>query len=183
VPAPIITKAKATAPTKHDTVVKSDDEADAEAAEAAAEANIIIKTDTIPAQNPVDDEITSSEEATLMAGAEEYNRMEMEMEMEKQATILAYLSTPLGNQANNSTINSMTPPLAPPFKTAAKAQAKAAAQEAAANALQSQAKIAIPQDSIQAKAATADAKAAKPNANEIMAKAHEQKVKLIRTKV
>jgi hypothetical protein len=48
----------------------------------------------------VDNKITSPQEATLMAATGEYCKMEMEME--KQTTILASLSTPMGNQSSKA---------------------------------------------------------------------------------
>jgi hypothetical protein len=155
-PAPVKPKATtAKEPTKHDTLGKSGDTAKAAAATAATKANIAADSDAILAQKLVHDEITSSQEAALMASTDEYDRTEMN----KQATTLASSSTHKGNQANDTTIKGPKPQLVQPFESVAKAQAKAAAKvQAKSGTLQDQAKIAIFQeDIIDAKAAPAEA--------------------------
>jgi hypothetical protein len=174
-PATVTAKAHAKAQTKPIAVDESDDEAEAAAAEAAAEANITPQADAISAKQMAEDEITSSQEAALLAGAEEYEKTEME----KQATTLASLSTTTkGTQSKDRTVKGKKTPLASPFKSAAEAQAEATAKaHAAVEALNAQAESAILTDSINAEAATTDAKAAKPDTHETMVKAHERKLK------
>jgi hypothetical protein len=133
--------------------------------------NIIPKADAIPAQQMVEDKITSSQEAALMAGAEEYDKTEME----KQATTLASTK---GTQSKDRTVKGKKNPVTPPFKSAAEAQAEGTAKaHAKADTLNAQAESAIFTDSINAKAATADTKAANPDTHETMVKAHERKLK------
>jgi hypothetical protein len=168
----IETKAIAKEPTRDDTVDKSEDAANAAAATVAAEAKIATKSAALLAQKLVHhDGITSSQEAALLAGAEEYEQTKMK----KQPTTLASSSTHKGNPANNSTAQDLTPHLlVQHFKSAAQVQTKAAALvQANAKAMHAQTEIPIHQDSIKAKAAPANANIAMLQANETAIKAHE----------